>query len=66
MRYTVMVPVISPGTGDYRRFRVEMQYDGEITKAVAANMRKQAAEYVQGRQIEIRMGETIEIYRKGK
>ena len=66
-KYLVMVPVNLPSAVmPHRRFRVEVQYDGEITKEAADKIIKVAREYVESKKIEIVEGDKIEIYRTGK
>jgi hypothetical protein len=57
------VPVIMPVTGDHRRFRVEIKYDGEITREALDKIRNTAREYVTSKKITIR-DEKIDVYRK--
>lgn len=63
-KYLVMVPVTLDGPVPDRRFRVEVDYNGEITKDAVAEMRRIARNYVAGKKIIIRDNEKIEIYRK--
>lgn len=65
-KYLVMVPVTLAGSVPNRRFRVEVEYNGEINKEATAEMRRVAREYVAGKKITIRDDEKIEIYRTGK
>jgi len=62
-KYFVMVPVRLNGSVPDRRFRVEMEYNGEITKDAVAEMQRVAREYVAGKKIDIRDNEEIKIYR---
>lgn len=64
-KYLVMVPVTLNGSVPNRRFRVEVEYAGEIDKDAVAKIRNVAREYVEGKKIHIRTDEKIEIYRSG-
>jgi len=62
-RYNVMVPIVWTGN-HMNRFRVPVQYDGEITKASVAEIKKLAVDYVISRgQVPFEHGK-VEIYRQ--
>lgn len=61
-KFLAMVPVIMPGTGAHRRFKVEIQYDGELNAEGITKIRKAAFDHVQGKKIQTR-NDKIEVYR---